>query len=292
MPWKALGLVVTVLAGLLAVGWGAVLLEDRQYPAFTYAGPPVDHAREAVWLVFSEDAPNTVWPGFETHILPRLRDLQSEGEVELVLSFAHDPLGHPTQGGAWTHAVLVMLAPHVDGTAAAARLLAHVRQGPLAAQLGAFERLRLQPGIDMFYPSKHGFEREAALVHKLEYVFSEPAARPGYYADQYTLSGPAMRDLHLRDKAGRFVGFEVKARLFSAPGMPAWDVVHIVGTTPWQGLKSVPVFLSTWAKHASRVHGPDSTFFTLLDRWATMRINVKTSATQNLELSLRPPHAP
>lgn len=90
---------------------------------------------------------------------------------------------------------------------------------PLAG-LRSIDRVRLQKGLDLFYPANEGLEREEDLVQSIEYVFSKPEARKDYYQAQYEWPGPAMADLNARDEAGRFVGFEVTQRLYGAKICP------------------------------------------------------------------------
>lgn len=90
-----------------------------------------------------------------------------------------------------------------------------------------------------------------------------------------------MADLHSRDKAGRFIGFEATQRLFGMPDMPQWDVFHVYGFTPWQMVKAFPFFVSTWNKHANRAFGDGYTFDAKLKEWDHVRINITTKAQQN-----------
>ena len=137
----------------------------------------------------------------------------------------------------------------------------------------------------MFYPASNGSNRESGIQNTIEYVFSDKETRQQYYEDQYLWSGPAMADLHSRDKAARFIGFEVEKRLFNSENMPEWDLLHVVGFTRWQMIKAIPFFLGTWNKHAERAFGRGMTFKKKLAEWDKIRMNVKSAAKQNMDLS-------
>ena len=96
-----------------------------------------------------------------------------------------------------------------------------------------------------------------------------------------------MADLHSRDKVGRFIGFEIEKRIYAPENMPEWDLVHVFGFTPWQMVKSIPFFLSTWNKHAKRAFGEDMTFKKKLAEWDDIRLNIKGPAEQKILFSLR-----
>ncbi|MEN0067252.1 MAG: hypothetical protein AAGA48_34290 [Myxococcota bacterium] len=282
--------VLLLLAAVALVALLALLglvLEDRTYPAYRYAGPAEDPHRQAILLTW--DAPSdALWEPYRAELHPLLQRHHEEGHISLVLPLEHPPLTHPEFGGRWSQAVLVMAARGPSVAALGRELLNDIQASALSPWLVAVDVMRLQPGLDLFYPARDGVMREPRLTNTIEYVFSNPEARDAYYADQYTLSGPAMADLHSRDKAGRFIGFEVEQRLFGASSMPTWDVLHVVGFTPWQNLKAVPFFLSTWARHARRVHGDGETMFSRLAAWEKIRVNVKSDAVQQLDLSLAP----
>jgi len=280
---------IALLAGLvllvaLALLFAAIVIDDRGYPDFVFEEPPDEPRARAVLLVWS--ASPGLWESYGEDVLPVLRKMQQKGQVRWVLAFEHKELSHPTLGGAWGHAAVVMLGGR-DDARAVEEIIAAAKGSSSAEHLEAIDLVELQRGLDMIYPATDGLAREGSLVHILEYVFSDEEARPEYYRDQVVFSGPAMRDLYLRDKAGRFVGFEVHERLFGAPGMPEWDVFHIVGFTPWQMVKSIPSFRATWAKHAERVYGEGATLETQRSRWDEIRLNVSSRATQRMTMSLQ-----
>ena len=139
----------------------------------------------------------------------------------------------------------------------------------------------------MFYPVKNGISRESKMKQTIEYLFSNVEARKVYYEDQYRFSGPAMKDLHSRDKAGRFVGLELEERITAIDNMPEWDLIHIIGFTKWQEIKAIPFFYSTWNKHAERAFGKGMTMKKKIAEWDKIRTNVKSTVKQNFDVTLR-----
>ena len=68
--------------------------------------------------------------------------------------------------------------------------------------------------------------------------------------------------------------------------MPQWDVIHFIGFTSWQEIKAIPFFSSTWNKHAARVYGEGMTFDKKVAEWETIRINIKSAATQHFSSTI------
>jgi len=282
-----LSLLLIGLLSLIGLFLVVMFIEDSRYPDYTYTGPPPDPHREAVLFTWNAAQASTFWAHYQQLLLPLLRQGQDAGEISFVIALNHPSVSHPTLGGQWSQAALVMIAEDHTAETIGRPLLSQVLDHALSDTLVAVDLMRLQPGLDMVYPIRDGQQRESQLVNTAEYVFSQPEARADYYADQYTFSGPAMADLYSRDKAGRFIGFEVLKRIHVREGTPAWDVFHLVGFTRWQTIKSLPFFLSTWSRHARRVYGDDATLFTQLKVWEQIRINVKTTATQHMDMSLQ-----
>ena len=265
----------------------ALFVEDSQYPAYTYVDRSGHSTPNGLILSWEADGQTDLWALYANHLLPHLEAMHTAGDVQLVIAIEHPPLTHPELGGRWTHSAIVLLREDLDRPRIQDQIVAPALGKGMAAHLRSIDLLRLQPGLEHFYPAKDGLAREAALDLTVEYVFSDPAQREAYYRDQYVFSGPAMSDLHSRDKAGRFIGFEEGERLYGAPGMPQWDVVHLVGFTRWQMIKAVPFFISTWNKHAERAHGPGQSLSTRRAVWDELRVNVSSSATQRMDMSLQ-----
>lgn len=78
-----------------------------------------------------------------------------------------------------------------------------------------------------------GAKAEQSLSQSIEFVQCRPEARAEYCAIQSTFTGPAMRRLHSRHRAGRFIGFECLHRL-CGPDSPRFDVIHLSGFLPGQ----------------------------------------------------------
>lgn len=239
-------------------------------------------------LAITWEATNSVefWATYENSLHPFLGDLQQALVVSLVLPFEHKPLKHAGKEGVWTHCVIVQLHNQANSDYVSTLILKELQMSTLKADLRAVDLMHIQQNLDMFYPVSDGVKREPKLNGTIEYILSQPEHRKRYYQDQYNWSGPAMRDLHNRDKAGRFVGYEVEKRLFGDETMPAWDVIHVIGFTTWQEIKAIPFFHSTWNRHAERVWGKGMTFKKKLAEWEKIRINIKSSVQQNMPLTL------
>ena len=157
-----------------------------------------------------------------------------EGRVLAFLPVSHKPRRRTREAPSWSYWMLVLAAPGADAPELADTIAGLA--GDSGADLRSVGRARPQPSLDMVYPVD-GPARERRLLQSIEYVFSKPAERPDYYRSQYEFSGPAMRRLHQRDRAGRFLGVEITERLHGDVAMPLWDVVHVSGFTVAQTLR-------------------------------------------------------
>lgn len=282
---KALFAVLFVVVTLLLL-LGYILIEDRKYEPYEFDGIKPEH-RLGILITWKSNGAQDTWGLYQSKLAPALKSLHSSGAVSLVLPFAHKAMKHPKHSARWDHSVFVLLDGSNTQRERSQDIYALTQSQPFLDSLRSVDLLRLQNGLDLFYPMEQGLSRESKLNQSLEFVFSKPETRSKYYQDQYVWSGPAMADLHHRDKAGRFIGFEVEKRLYGTTEMPAWDLVHIFGFTPWQFLKASPVFMSTWNKHAKRVFGPDATFKSVIKGWDQLRIKLQEEAEQNLDLTLQ-----
>lgn len=280
---------MTIFLGLLlviAVSLALLAVDDRRYPEYQVSAQRSE-SRKALLLTWEVSAESEPWRLFEESIFSQLKDWQDSGAVSLVIPLQHKPLRHPKHTSRWTHCALILLSTNASASAMGELILSVMRNHAGIETLRSVDVMRLQHGLDKFYPKFDGLQKEAQVRQVTEYVFSEPEHRQQYYEEQYDWSGPAMADLHSRDKVGRFIGFEVEQRLYGAAGMPAWDLFHVYGFTAWQTVKSVPFFFATWNKHAKRAFGPDMTFTKKLAEWDEIRLNVKGSAAQNMQLTLQ-----
>lgn len=278
--------VFSALLAFLVLLVGYFIIEDQSYPAYEFRGIPSEN-RVGLLITWEPGSPKDSWSEYQETLSPALKEMHANGAVSCVFPFEHASIKHPEHPATWSHSVFVVFAEAETQDEQALQLSKLAQTQGLKAQLRSIDLLRLQNGLDRFYPIRNGHRREQDLDQSLEFVFSKPEARAQYYQDQYRWSGPAMADLHSRDKAGRFVGFEVKKRLFGAEDMPEWDLVHIFGFTPWQTLKATPVFMSTWNKHARRVFGPDATFQSVIASWSKIRMKLQQEANQRPEFTLQ-----
>jgi hypothetical protein len=151
------------------------------------------------------------------------------------------PLHHRRQvseaGVGWSSYVLILTC--AERLVDAERFAFGIEEGD--AHMRRLDRLRCQPGLDMFSPKRNS-ARQRRMVQMIEYVTSDPQTRGRYYRDQYEFSGPAMRRLYDDHRTGRFIGFELIEPIAAVEGMPTWDVIHVTGFTPTQAIRAVPVF--------------------------------------------------
>lgn len=185
------------------------------------------------------------------------------------------PLSHRqvSQGSAnWNASAVVIGSP--DRVAAAS-------EGLLRASPKSMERLaqmRLQPGLDMLFTKSNGSALAPRMIQWIEYVFCEPKERRDYYDSQYDTSGPAMRELWDRGLVGRFLGFETSQVLYCSPGFPSWDVLHMIGITPWQLIRFMPRVSRTFDRYAKATgRGGRKKMFA---RWDEQRAIIKLTAKQ------------
>lgn len=282
--FKWLGIIVGGLVGLLALCFFCLYLEDQSYDRFEFSGIP-NEDRKALLLTWSDEKGDEFWADDRSGLAPLLESLHQERQIVLTIPLSHSPLKHDEHVATWNRSLIVLLARSKDNSQIVDQIVEVARSN--AGALRSIDLLRLQNGLDMFYPLKDGKARESDLVQSIEYVFSKPEGREAYYQDQYKWSGPAMADLYRRDKTGRFIGFELDSRLFGSPGMPTWDLVHLFGFTPWQSFKASFFFFSTWNEHARRVFGPDSSFRRVMQDWDKIRLKLQTTVTQSSDSTLQ-----
>jgi hypothetical protein len=179
----------------------------------------------------------------EESVLRNFTALQVSKRIAAVLPFSHKPLKE-SDGNPWTDYWVIVLALDVspDKVWQEIEPLTAAVSGLLRAEL-----LRIQPGMDMYYP--HGGARNEPAWHVVEYVVSKPETRSDYYKDQYEFSQPVIRHFWEDNAVERILGFESE-RLFEDKGsLPQWDVIHITGFKPsrlikiaWHLLRFLPIF--------------------------------------------------
>lgn len=273
---------IVVIAGILLI---YIIVEDQGYEEYQFKESKME-TRKALILTWDASSVEDFWKTYEKEFFPFLDNLHQKGKIALVLPFEHKALKHPDKAGVWTNCVIILFDKNTDEELSN-QIISTLQESELSSLFCTADLMRLQKGLDMFYPIKNGISKEKHLNQTIEYVFSQPEHREEYYAAQYLWSGPAMADLHSRDKAGRFIGFELDKRLFGSEIMPEWDVAHVFAFTTWQMIKSIPFFYGTWNKHAKRVFGEEMTFKKKLAEWDKIRLNVKGSAKQNMSLTLQ-----
>lgn len=245
-----------------------------------------DHTKpsKALMLVWNVAEKDSFWKDYRVEIFPILQELHNTNKVKYAFPFEHQVLKHPTLEGQWTNSVLIgvdsKFSPKISD-----QIIQTAKEGRLSTSFVAADLLNLQKGLDMFYSIEDGIKTEGDLQQILEYVFSDSLARKKYYGEQYIFSGPAMQELHSNNNAGRFIGFEVDRRLYGTQ-FPAWDLFHVVGFTKEQTERATPIFMDIWNRHAERAFGEGMTFLKKKKEWDKIRINVKSNATQYMELTL------
>jgi hypothetical protein len=182
--------------------------------------------------------------------------------------------------------MLMLLPSTVDASELVHELFhqEHLQHLNTVGTLRCVNRARAQPEINMVYPIKRGLQREPRLIQTIEYVASQSAHRQDYYQSQYEFSGPAMQRLYQRDRTGRFMGIEIVERLIDSPNMPLWDVIHISGFTPWQGIRAIPHFWRAFQQSAAQLGGPSA--WERMQTWSAQRVKVQTRAQQQSQLTL------
>ena len=238
-------------------------------------------------ITWEADNQSKFWSAYEKEIHPTVKDLHEKGFIHQAFPFHHKSLSYQNSQSQWTNCVVLTLTKEDVDPEIHSSLMSMIKESAINKNFCALDLMRLQRGLDMFYPKRNGISREPKMKQTIEYLFSNPEARKKYYEDQYNFSGPAMKDLHNRDKAGRFVGFELEKRIATSKNMPEWDLIHIIGFTTWQEIKAIPFFYSTWNKHAERAFGKGMTFKKKLAEWNKIRTNVKSSIKQNFAMSLK-----
>ncbi|MEM6858524.1 MAG: hypothetical protein AAF559_11690 [Pseudomonadota bacterium] len=191
-------------------------------------------------------------------------------EASFVIPLAHKPVSR--EGQTW-NATLIALGHAEPLRAAAVRLLDAGHAGLKRVAL-----MDPQPGIDMLLAKENGAAIEKRMLHYIEYVTSKPETRADYYVCQYDTSAPAMRAMWDAGRVGRFVGFEDPETLYLAPGLTDWDVIHVIGMTPWQMVRLLPTVKAAFDR-ASKKAGRGSAK-ELFARWDEQRDIIKLMAKQ------------
>ncbi len=262
-----------------------VFIEDLTYDK-SKTDTEMREPRKALVLTWEADDQSAFWSNYEQDLHSTVAALHQKKLISEVFPFKHKPLNYKEEKGHWTNCVVLMPTAEEYHAEILTSLLSSIENSSLKKYFRSLDLMKIQKGLDMFYPMKDGIRRASKMHQTIEYVFSNPEARDEYYQDQYRFSGPAMRDLYSRDKAGRFIGFELEQRLFASENMPQWDVIHIIGFTTWQEIKAAPFFYGTWNKHAERAFGEGMTLKKKLAAWDKIRTNVKSSTKQNFSLTL------
>lgn len=237
-------------------------------------------------LVFNSNNQIDFWQEYKSAFFETSVLLYKSGKINFVLPFAHKPLKHPNKKGTWTNCILIGLNSDREHISTAKKIIKLIQNSGILLSLKSADLMRLQDGLDMLYSINEGIREEDKLEQILEYVFSKPKARTKYYEEQHLFSGPAMSELHNKNMAGRFIGYELERRLFGKD-FPEWDLIHIVGFTKEQTEKATPIFLKTFDKHAEKAFGKGMTFHKKLKEWDQIRINIKSDAKQNMKMTLK-----
>ena len=285
MKKKILWTILTLI-GVILLFVVFLFIEDLNYKKIE-KNTQMKENRKALIVTWETDNQGTFWNIYKNEIHPTINNLHQKGLIVQVFPFEHKPLNYKSSNLGWTTCIVLMLSeaqldPKIDST-----LISVINQSTLKGNFCALDLFKVQKNLDMFYPETDGIIREPRMMQTIEYVFSKPDIRKVYYEEQYKFSGPAMKDLHKRDKAGRFIGFELEKRIIAKENMPEWDLIHIIGFTPWQIIRAIPFFYGTWNKHAEKVFGGGMTFKKKLSEWNNIRTNVKSNAKQNFDFTIR-----
>lgn len=274
------------LIGAILLFVAFLFIEDSTYKKYE-----MDHQlkenRKVLIATWKTDDQTKFWETYSNEIQPTIKDLHQKKLVGAVFPLEHKSLNYKDSGLDWTNCIIIMPSENQFDSEIDSMLISTIEQSTIKNNFRALDLARVQNNLDMFYPKNNGIKREPKMKQTIEYLFSNPEARKKYYEDQYKFSGPAMKDLHSRDKAGRFVGFEIEKRITAKEDVPEWDLIHLIGFTTWQEIKAIPFFYGTWNKHAERAFGDGVTFKKKITEWNEIRTNVKSSTKQNFELTLR-----
>ncbi|MGD1947447.1 MAG: hypothetical protein ACFB0A_14580 [Croceivirga sp.] len=281
IKWIAVTIISVVSVFLLFV-----FIEDQTFEPIKFDNSQPEN-RKSLFLTWEAEDDTLFWADYEKQIYPKVKELHQRQLITAVFPFEHKSLGYINHDLKWTHCVVLMLHDTEKVSEISSTLLSLIEASDLKGNFRALDLMTLQKGLDMFYPLKNGRSKATKMNQTIEYVFSNPESRSTYYHDQYIFSGPAMKDLYSRDKAGRFIGFELEQRIHSKENMPEWDLIHIIGFTSWQEIKAIPFYYRIWNKHAERAFGEGMTFDKKVAEWNNIRTNVKSSTKQNFTLTLR-----
>ena len=273
-----------ILVALLFVAF--LFINDSTYNEIKIT-TKMEENRKALIVTWESNDQKDFWKVYEQDIHPTIKDLHQKGFISQVLSFEHKALSYQDSELKWTNCIVLILTKETLSTESNSAFVSAIKKSAISENFRALDLVRIQNGLDMFYPKENGIAREPRMKQTIEYLFSKPNARKEYYEDQYKFSGPAMKDLHNRDKAGRFIGFELEKRITATENMPEWDLIHIIGFTNWQTIKAIPFFYGTWNKHAKNAFGEGMTFKKKIAEWNKIRTNIKSSTKQNFTMTLR-----
>lgn len=242
--------------------------------------------QKSLVLVFNSESNEDAnfWETYKSSVQQFIKNRYTSGDIRYVLPFSHPKLKHPDSDKTWTNSIIIGLNSNNNYKLIAKDIVTHLQKSEVSSAFKSADVMQLHKGLDMFYAIKNGIDDEDQLNQIVEYVFSDLKGRQTYYKEQTLFSGPAMAELHRNDMAGRFIGFELEERLFGKD-FPQWDIIHVVGFTEAQTKKATPVFYSIWDKHAERVFGKGMTFLKKKSQWDTLRLNIKSNATQQMNLS-------
>ena len=249
-----------------------------------------ENAFGLVWNTSKEDL-GAFWPRFQEHAFPPLQTLSAQGRVKAVMPFQHKPvrLEEATDNEAWSVCVLVILSGAEDARRCAIDFLEDSAAQAFfsAFRPDAVELMRLQQNLDMFYPKNNALRSEPRLLQWLEYVFSDHQYREEYYNTQYVFSGPAMRQMWLKNWAGRFLGFEITERIRHSGRLPEWDIIHISGFTPLQMANFFMFSRKEWDRQAKACWGDSASGAEVMGRWEKQRVKIMPRAKQIMKSTIQ-----
>ena len=231
------------------------------------------------------------WRQFHDDVFTLLQTLSAQGKIKTVLPFQHEPvrLEGEADKGPWCVCVVIVLSQPDDARGFAELLLSDpaFERFSNTFPLDAADLMRVQQNLDMYYPKNNGLAAEPRLLQWLEYVFSDARYRDEYYNTQYVFSGPAMRRMRSKNRAGRFLGFEIEERIRDSRQIPQWDVLHISGFTLLQCMKYLMFSRGEWDRQAKECWGESASGAEVMGQWEKQRVKIMPRAKQIAESTIQ-----
>lgn len=137
-----------------------LLIENMRYPPYDYRHSS-NNKGYALLLTLKLPEMQTLKSALDgSHLDEHLKASYQEGTIKIFLQYAHQSISHPDHSGQWNATILL----YFDSEDEAVNLGKALRQTIVLDKhifsVKSLDLLVLQPGLDMFYPLKHGINRE------------------------------------------------------------------------------------------------------------------------------------